>query len=171
PTVNIVALLHIMVCTSSSGLWPISRQHVHMFQFVRVVATTGNPRRLVICLNERHHAEVRRTVQPLYRPQKVSPGGQQGELFSLGKRLYGGPFSSRSQRQLASPRTSSTSNAFSRRIRVVVFPLMVFTLRGRDEVIIDQVAEHRSGEAEVLCGCDSARGRPRRKLMCRRTPM
>ena len=68
---------------------------------VRVVATTGNPRRLVIRLNERHHAVVRRTVQPLHRLQKLSSGGQQGELLSLGKRLYGGPFSSRSQRQLA----------------------------------------------------------------------
>ncbi|KAH9408530.1 hypothetical protein TYRP_012207 [Tyrophagus putrescentiae] len=33
---------------------------------------------------------------------------------------------------------------------VVVFPLMVFTSAGRDEVISDQVAEHRSGEAEIL---------------------
>ncbi|KAH9408529.1 hypothetical protein TYRP_012206 [Tyrophagus putrescentiae] len=74
---------------------------VNIVALVRVVATTGNPRRLVIRLNERHHAVVRRTVQPLHRLQKLSSGGQQGELLSLGKRLYGGPFSSRSQRQLA----------------------------------------------------------------------
>ncbi|KAH9396659.1 hypothetical protein TYRP_002951 [Tyrophagus putrescentiae] len=61
---------------------------------VRVVYPTGNPRRLP------HYAVERRTVQPPYRLQKVRAGGQQGELLSIGNRLYGGP-SSRSQRQLA----------------------------------------------------------------------
>ncbi|KAH9401501.1 hypothetical protein TYRP_016893 [Tyrophagus putrescentiae] len=52
-------------------------------------------------------------IMPPYRPQKVSPGGQQGELLSKGKRLYGGPSSSRIQRQLAAVDAYSRASSAS----------------------------------------------------------